>query len=279
MFSLLLFMFSALPEDAFSQVHNGGLSINKGILNGKTNTTSHRNDRKPQQAAGNNSVQDNYSQMPKWVTDTQDSLRRAELPSNSAVAKQIQSTMVMVRMTSCAKSNRTVSFSISSKEITQAQWESIMGYNPSYHVGPDYPVENVTWSQCQDFIKRLNKLTGKQYRLPTVDEWMFAACGGLQSNGYRYAGSNRPSEVAWYGDNSMGTTHKGGTLKGNELGLYDMSGNVAEWCENAAGLSHAYVGGSFINEASECTVSKSESSLLYIDEASPTIGFRIVSSK
>ena len=107
-----------------------------------------------------------------------------------------------------------------------------MGNNPSGFKGKRRPVENVSWEDCQTFISKLNSITGKQYRLPTEAEWEYAARGGNRSQGYKYSGSNTPSNVAWYDDNSGNKTHEVMTKSPNELGLYDMSGNVYEWCDD-----------------------------------------------
>ena len=130
-------------------------------------------------------------------------------------------------------------FSIGQTEVTQELWEAVMGTNPSSFVGdPNRPVEQVSWSDCQTFISRLNALTGKNFRLPTEAEWEFAARGGNKSRGTLYAGSDNLEDVAWYYTNSYVVgptsedygTHPVGSKHSNELGLYDMSGNVHEWC-------------------------------------------------
>jgi formylglycine-generating enzyme required for sulfatase activity len=121
---------------------------------------------------------------------------------------------------------------IGETEVTQALWKAVMGLNPSYFTGNNRPVEKVSWDDCQTFIRKLNSLTGENFRLPTEAEWEFAARGGNNSRGYQYSGSNTLGNVAWYGDNSGDQTHNVKTLKSNELGIYDMSGNVWEWCQD-----------------------------------------------
>jgi formylglycine-generating enzyme required for sulfatase activity len=121
-------------------------------------------------------------------------------------------------------------FYISKYEVTQAQWKTIMGNNPSHFAGCDEcPVERISWLDIMEFIAKLNELTGKFYRLPTEAEWEYAAKGGQESRGFRYAGRNNINFVAWYSGNSGGRTHPVGKMEPNELGLYDMSGNVWEW--------------------------------------------------
>lgn len=123
-------------------------------------------------------------------------------------------------------------FLIGRTEVTQSLWEAVMGTNPSVFKGKDLPVENVRWEDVLTFIQKLNALTGRTYRLPTEAEWEFAAMGGNNSNGFKFAGSNNLDEVAWYQDNSNATTHSVGTKFPNELGIYDMTGNVNEWCSD-----------------------------------------------
>ena len=117
-------------------------------------------------------------------------------------------------------------------EVTQALWQAVMGNNPSNYKGDNLPVECVSWDDCQKFISELNRITGKTFRIPTEAEWEYAARGGKKSRGYQYSGSNNLSDVAWYSDNSGKKTHAVGTKQPNELGIYDMSGNVEEWCQD-----------------------------------------------
>lgn len=122
---------------------------------------------------------------------------------------------------------------IGETEVTQELWYAVMGSQPSGFSGSKNPVECVSWDDCIVFISRLNALTGQQFRLPTEAEWEFAARGGNINNGYRYAGSNEINEVAlWTGNYSTPSTQPVGQLKPNELGIYDMSGNVFEWCND-----------------------------------------------
>ena len=133
---------------------------------------------------------------------------------------------------------------IGETEVTCGLWKSVMGRDPSYfQKGDNYPVENVSWDDCKVFIDKLNQQTGKYFRLPTEAEWEYAARGGSKSKGYMYSGSNVIGDVAVYDKNSYALsiysasygTHIVKSKSPNELGIYDMSGNVYEWCEDRYG--------------------------------------------
>ncbi len=135
-------------------------------------------------------------------------------------------------------------FYIGQTEVTQELWQAVMGSNPSTFKGAKRPVERVSWEDCQNFIRELNSLTGRRFRLPTEAEWEYAARGGNKGNGHEYAGSCDIDNVAWYSDNSGSQTHNVATKQPNELGLYDMAGNVCEWCQDWDG---SYSSGSQTN--------------------------------
>lgn len=119
---------------------------------------------------------------------------------------------------------------IGETEVTQALWQAIMGSNPSHFTGDlNRPVEHMMWIECQTFVEKLSEKTGIDFRLPTESEWEFAARGGNYTHFYQYSGSNNPDEVAWY---TVDETKPVAQLKPNELGIYDMSGNVFEWCQD-----------------------------------------------
>lgn len=124
---------------------------------------------------------------------------------------------------------------IGQTEVTQELWKAVMGSNPSYFVNDQHPVDRVSWNDCQTFITKLNQMTGKNFRLPTEAEWEYAARGGYKSKGFEYAGSDSIDYVAWYIGNAGGYTRPVGIKAPNELELYDMSGNVQEWCQDRYG--------------------------------------------
>ena len=181
------------------------------------------------------------------------------------------------------------SFSIGRFAVTQQEWHAVMGNYPSKVISSDHPVENVSWNDCQEFINKLNELTGLKFRLPTEAEWEFAARGGNQSLGYKYSGSNSLADVGWYSRNSGNTTKPVGKKAPNELGLYDMSGNIHEWCQDwygnysnesqtnptgpAFGTYRVARGGSWNYGAGRCRVSyRCNSNPTHINNC---IGFRL----
>ena len=178
-------------------------------------------------------------------------------------------------------------FYMGETQVTQALWQAVMGNNPSQYKGPDHPVECVSWFDiCGEdgkgtnpdcFLYKLNKKTGKNFRLPTEAEWEYAALGGNKSKGYVYAGSDDIDKVAWHDGNSKNSTHPVKQLSPNELGIYDMSGNVWEWCEdlyNSFGSLRVLRGGSWSFSARGCRVSSRD----YYGPAYRNygIGFRLV---
>ncbi len=159
--------------------------------------------------------------------------------------------------------------------VTQGLWKAVMDNNPSHFKGDNLPVERVLWEDAQEFVKRLNHKTGRTFRLPTEAEWEYAARGGKKSQGYKYSGSDNLDEVAWYDDNSGDKTHPVREKKANELGLYDMSGNVWEWCQDwyggysgdaqsnpqgsSSGAERVRRGGGWRSRARNCRVSSRSS--------------------
>jgi formylglycine-generating enzyme required for sulfatase activity len=187
-----------------------------------------------------------------------------------------------------AHSVKVSSFRIGETEVTQALWQAVMGNNPSYFKGQNRPVEKVSWDDCKEFIRKLNALTGQSFRLPKEAEWKYAAKGGSKSRGYTYSGCNSEDDLelyAWYDKNayycgsSSGNsshpdygTHNVKTKRSNELGIYDMSGNVWEWCEDlysSSGSDRVLRGGGWRSNARGCRVSRR-----YYDDPSYRYSFR-----
>ncbi|MDE7357071.1 MAG: formylglycine-generating enzyme family protein, partial [Bacteroidales bacterium] len=184
------------------------------------------------------------------------------------------------------------SYHIGKYEVTQAQWKAVMGTEPSYFKGDNLPVENVSWKEAQEFCKKLSDATGRKYVLPTEAQWEYAARGGNKSQHFKYAGSNNINDVAWYKINSNSKTHSIGGKKANELGIYDMSGNVWEWCsdwyasydesnvDNPQGAVNGEArvdrGGSWCDLASNCRVSSRDDD--NPDLRAADLGFRVACS-
>ena len=202
-----------------------------------------------------------------------------EVPSNppgTFTVNGVTFTMIEVE----GNGNNISDYYIGETEVTQALWQAVMGTNPSnFSDNPQRPVEQVSWNKCQEFITKLNELTGKTFRLPTDAEWKYAAKGGNESQGYTYSGSNTVGDVAWYKDNSSYQTHDVKTKSPNELGIYDMSGNVAEWTSDLVTVGYDinkyrhFRGGAYSLNSANCKVT-------YYSYTKPTteandIGFRL----
>jgi sulfatase modifying factor 1 len=180
-------------------------------------------------------------------------------------------------------------FKMGQWEVNQQQWSSVMGYNPSeFKECPTCPVENVSYKDIHKFIQKLQMKTGKKYRLPTEIEWEYAARGGQKATLTKYAGGTKLMEVAWYTGNSGRKTHPVGEKRPNELGLFDMSGNVQEWCadwflpypgcagENRNGVYRVQRGGSWYHYEDACRVAARDH--YQEDFRNPWVGFRLVLS-
>jgi hypothetical protein len=177
-------------------------------------------------------------------------------------AHTAQAQTIDIEMAKVDGSGDIKTFQIGKYEVTQAQWQAVMGNNPSQFKGDKLPVENVSWNDVQEFIKKLNAKTGKNYRLPAESEWYLASVGGnaglQQITIPMYAGGDDVDAVAWYIKNSKKTTHNVGTKQPNSLGIFDMSGNVWEWCADffdEAKKEYIARGGSWYNEPKLCAVS------------------------
>lgn len=193
-------------------------------------------------------------------------------------------------------------FYIGMLEVTQSQWEKVVGTsiyqqkskaggNNTYGVGPDYPMYYVSWHEAMEFCRLLSNKTGRTYTLPTEAQWEYAARGGNKNEGTKYAGSNMIDAVAWYDSNSANTAHIVGSKRANALGIYDMSGNVWEWCKDwnadsyvsydtnnpvgpSSGSSRVFRGGGWDLSASRCRVASRDG--YSPGNLSFSLGFRVV---
>ncbi len=172
-------------------------------------------------------------------------------PSGTFTVNGVTFTMIEVE----GNGNDISDYYIGETEVTQALWQAVMGSNPSYFKEPQRPVERVTLEECQEFVEKLNLLTGENFIVPTKSQWLRAAKGGNKSQGYKYSGSNTVGDVAWYNGNSSSQTHDVKTKSPNELGIYDMSGNVAEWTTSTYNnYLYRFYGGAFSLSADNCKV-------------------------
>lgn len=187
------------------------------------------------------------------------------------------------------------SFYIGMFEVTQQQWVEIMGTNPSSRKEDNLPVDNISYDDAQKFIKKLNAKTGKKYRLPTEAEWEYAARGGKLTNGYTYPGTEIYEDAVWCAETASDMTQYVGLLDPNELGLYDMCGNVSEWCSDwydpeyyskspkkdpkgpAKGTQRICRGGSWYELAADCTVSNRIPA--FPDKPGTDLGLRLAMDK
>ena len=173
-------------------------------------------------------------------------------------------------------------FRMQRTEVTQKQWEKVMGTNPSYFKGPEHPVENVSWNDCQEFIKHVSALDGIPYRLPTEEEWEYACRAGSTGDWCkRKNGEEGPlSVMGWYEDNSEDCTHPVAQKEPNAWGLYDMQGNVWEWCADLHGLGILYCvprGGSWRDRYADPCAADFRGNGYHLDNRYSSLGFRLVS--
>ena len=215
-------------------------------------------------------LQPEYYDQPQYEPEYPD----FEIPEGAEVYEANGVSFAMVPIDTVDEQGNIVrKFSLGVTEVTIELWQAVMGENPtlvseSYHfISPRWPVSNICWYDANEFIEKLNELTGEVFRLPKTYEWSYAAHGGLLFHHFKYAGSDDPDEVCWYNDNLPNgfTIHMGGCPVGlkapNELGLYDMSGNVSEWCFNGpddingtTGSKAYLAGGDVYNVANWCSI-------------------------
>ncbi len=201
-------------------------------------------------------------------------LLRQELQQQAEIRSKYKLEDVFPEMIKVEGNPNISSFYIGKYPVTRAQWAAVMGIDPEGR--ERQPVVCVSWHYCQSFIEKLHSMSGRKFRLPKEAEWEFAAHGGNMTHNYMYSGSNNIAEVAWYDCNSGGTPHPVGQKKPNELGIYDMSGNVWEWCEDLYSTSEnrrIIRGGSWYNVESLCAIHTRRSN--FPDSVPDYYGFRL----
>jgi serine/threonine protein kinase len=209
------------------------------------------------------------------ISDKAEFEKRESLNSSAAMIEEglHQLGIKMIKVESQVIGN----YYIGESEVTQQLWLSVMGTNPSSKKGAMLPVENVSYNDTELFLSKLNQNLGLSLRLPTEKEWEYAASGGNLSHGYKYSGSNQLSRVAWYINNSDNSTHIVRGLEGNELGIYDMCGNVWEWCSSSVFGKRVIKGGSWLSTNINCSIDYKKN--MSSDSKDQTTGFRICRSE
>ena len=299
---VILFLTIFLALGCYAQRHNNNVGANSNATTKQQTTTTKPKQQSKQKPAPKVSKSNSTSNSSSATSTSSQSLRydgnNIIFPGGSYQMVYVSGgTFNMGSSDSDAYSDEKTVNSISASslyigktEVTQALWKAVMGNNPSNFKGDNLPVEEVSWNDCQEFIRKLNSATGKTFRLPTEAEWAFADRGGNSSRGYKYSGSNTIDNVAWYDGNSSNKTHAVGTKQANELGLYDMSGNVYEWCSDwygnyssssqtnpkgpSSGSFRVERGGSWAIDARSCRVSNRSCS--YPGNGRSGLGLRLV---
>ena len=200
-----------------------------------------------------------------------DTIMPLPLPCETFEVKGVTFNMMCVE-------GETYDYLIGETEVTRALWKAVMGNLPNSYTASNAPIDNVSWGECQQFIQKLNQLTGQHFRFPTKAEWLYAAKGGKNNEGFLYSGSDNIDEVGWYSGNSVGGGQPVATLKPNDLGIYDMTGNVWEWVAKTGKNNYPYMGGSYAFSAEKCLLSKA-SGVASEANHKGSIGLRLVLDK